>query len=132
MTELINTTHHFIGDVALFLAYIIEIWGIFLIVLTVSKEIFRTVVDYRFDFNRISHDETINHGLASVLEVLLAAEILKTLTISNNTQLLIIGALVFIRIFIGLILHWELNQKTRQLHVEEKIHQLEKEKRNRD
>ncbi|NLW29134.1 MAG: DUF1622 domain-containing protein [Erysipelothrix sp.] len=132
MADLLNNTHHLIGDIALFLAYLIEIWGIFLIVLTVSKEIFRTVVDYRFDFNRISHDETINHGLASALEVLLAAEILKTLTISNNTQLLIIGALVFIRIFIGLILHWELNQKTQQLHVEEKIHQFEKEKRNRD
>lgn len=89
----------------------IEIWGVLLVLITVVKEIYKTVAKYKFDMHVVARDEGLNHGLASALEVLLAAEILKTLVARTPQKLIEVAALVVIRIFIALILHWEMKQK---------------------
>lgn len=102
----------------------IELWGVLVVLITVIKEIYKTVFVYRMQLSSVVRDETLNHGLANALEILLAAEILKTLIVRTPSQLLEIGALVFIRIFITFILHWEMKHKTSELAHIEKEHEL--------
>lgn len=99
----------------------IEFWGIILVFVTVIKEIYKTTVKYKLDMHRVAGDEGLNHGLASALEVLLAAEILKTLIARTPQKLMEVGALVIIRIFIAFILHWELKQKALEVAEEERL-----------
>ncbi len=104
----------------------IEFWGIILVFVTVIKEIYKTIVKYKLDMHRVARDEGLNHGLASALEVLLAAEILKTLIARTPQKLMEVGALVIIRIFIAFILHWELKQKALEVAEEERLEAKDK------
>lgn len=122
MKQIIDTTQSFIELVAMG----VEVWGVIIIVATVLKEIKKTVIDHRFNLNEVSLDQGMNHGLAAALEILLAAEILKTLIVRTPRQLLEVGALVVIRIFIAYILHWELKQKSLTHEVKEKVNKKEK------
>ncbi len=99
----------------------IEFWGIILVFVTVIKEIYKTVIKYKLDIHQVARDEGLNHGLAAALEVLLAAEILKTLIARTPQKLMEVGALVIIRIFIAFILHWELKQKALEVAEEERL-----------
>ena len=122
MKQIIYTTQSFIELVAMG----VEVWGVIIIVATVLKEIKKTVIDHKFNLNEVSLDQGMNHGLAAALEILLAAEILKTLIVRTPRQLLEVGALVVIRIFIAYILHWELKQKSLTHEVHEKGSREEK------
>nr|WP_255702421.1 DUF1622 domain-containing protein [Peptoniphilus sp. KCTC 25270] len=63
------------------------------------------------DFNAAHYDFSINAGLNNALEILLAAEVLKTIAYRTTDQLLEVAALVIIRIFLTLLIHWEYRQK---------------------
>lgn len=104
----------------------IEFWGIILVFVTVIKEIYKTVIKYKLDMHQVARDEGLNHGLAAALEVLLAAEILKTLIARTPQKLMEVGALVIIRIFIAFILHWELKQKALEVAEEERLEAKDK------
>lgn len=104
MSEMLHT-------IILMVAMLIELCGVLIVVVTVGKEMYRIVFIYRFDFEKTEQDMTINNGFANALEVLLAAEILKTLTIRTTSQLIEVAALVAIRIFLNVIIHWEINLK---------------------
>ena len=90
---------------------VIEIWGVSLIIISVLKEIFKSIFKYKLDTKEISLDSSLNHGLAAALEVLLAGEILETLIAHSLQQLLQIGLLVIIRVFIAFVLQRELKHK---------------------
>ncbi len=106
--ELISQVLYFIIEIS---SLIIEIWGILLIVISVLKEIYKSVFKYKFDTKEISTDSSLNYGLASALEILLAAEILQTLIAENFQSLLQVGLLVILRVFMAIIIHWELKNK---------------------
>lgn len=94
-------------------AVLIEIWGLFIIIAAISKEIYRVIFDFKLNFRKINDDNSLNAGLASGLEVLLAAEILKTITINSYRNLIIIGILIFLRIAMAMLLIWESDHKGR-------------------
>lgn len=106
-----HNLHDVLYTVTDVLATLIEFWGIALVFITVVREVLKTVFKYRLDMHKVARDEGLNHGLASALEVLLAAEILKTLMARTPQKLAEVAALVVIRITIAFLLHWELRQK---------------------
>lgn len=91
---------------------IIEMWGLLIIGIAIAKEVYRTVFKYKFSFTRINDDNHLNAGLSSALEVLLAAEILKTITVTSYRNLVIIAVLIVLRIAMTLLLVWETSHKS--------------------
>lgn len=87
-----------------FTIVLIEFYGLFIIAFAILKEFYNSIYKYKFDFEKM-HDEThLNTGLATALEILLAAEILKTLVVTNYSNLIMVAALIVLRIIISLIL----------------------------
>ena len=88
-------------------AILIEFWGLYIIIVAMTKEVYRVTFKYKLDFKMINRDDNLNAGLESALEVLLAAEILKTIAIDSYQNLIIIGILIFLRISMAVLLIWE-------------------------
>lgn len=93
--------------IASIIAIVIEVLGLAMIVYTVYKGIKNYKEVDKFDFLSMSKDPTINRGLSTALEILLAGEIVKTITVVTITNLIVIVALVLIRLFMAFMLHWE-------------------------
>lgn len=89
----------------------IEFCGIMVIVVTVLKEMYNIIIRYKFDFTHTERDATMNEGLANALEILLGAEILKTIAYRDIRQLVEVAALILIRVFMTILIHWEMNHK---------------------
>lgn len=113
MTGLTNNLHELLFTFAEFAITLIEIWGLMIVGIAMIKEIYTILVKYKFDFSKINDDNNLNAGLASALEVLLAAEILKTLIVTDYRNLVIIAVLIVLRIAITLLLVWETEHKSK-------------------
>ena len=77
------------------------------------------VVKNKFRFNATEKNPILNQGLSVALEILLAAEILKTLVARTASQIVEVGALVLIRILMTILIHWELSEKEKTIKLEE-------------
>lgn len=108
---LTRNLHHILVSGVNLAVVLIELWGLFIIITAIAKEIYRVVFDFKLNFRKINDDNSLNAGLASGLEVLLASEILKTITINSYRNLIIIGILIFLRIAMALLLIWESGHK---------------------
>lgn len=102
------------------IATIIEFIGLIVIVIAVVQSVLKMIFEEKFDFILSEKDLTLNSGLSTALEIFLAAEILKTTVAHSLTDLISVGALVIIRIFIAIIIHWEMNQKERHYDIKRK------------
>ena len=107
ITELL---HHNLVLTCKFLAVIIEIIGTILMVIGLGKEL-NKIIKYRFKFRDILADPGLNRAMSTVLEVYLSAEILKTVYISQMSELIQIGVLIMLRVFMAFALHWEGSHK---------------------
>ncbi|MDO5715994.1 MAG: DUF1622 domain-containing protein [Tissierellia bacterium] len=105
---------HFIEVLIYYVASFIELCGIFLIIATVIKEMYIIIVKYKFRMKNTERDTTMNQGLASALEILLGAEILKTIAYRDMRQLVEVGVLMLIRVFMTVLIHWELRHKLKE------------------
>lgn len=90
---------------------IIEIIGFMIIVISVLKSFYKLAFVAKFDFEKGHKDMSLSTGLSVALEFFLAAEIIKTITLRDQSELLYIGVLILIRILMTLVIHWELKQK---------------------
>lgn len=106
MEAITNNLYNMMFAFVNFVTVLIEIWGVLIIMVALFKEIYTTIFKYKFNYLTINKDNSLNASLASALEVLLAAEILKTITITDYTNLIIIAALIILRIVITLLLVW--------------------------
>lgn len=107
MGSLTEGLHHFLFTVTEFLIVLVELWGVFIVITAILKEAYNSLFKYKLDFSHINSDNSLNASLASALEILLVAEVLKTITITNYSNLIIIGVLIFLRMAITLLLYWE-------------------------
>lgn len=113
MAELTDILHHLLFSIVELLIILVELWGVFIIVSAVLKESYNVLFKYKLDFKQINSDNSLNASLASALEVLLIGEVLKTITITDYRNLVIIGVLIFLRMAITLLLFWESSHKVR-------------------
>lgn len=113
LAQLTETLHHFLFSVVELLIVLVELWGVFVIISAILKESYNVLFKYKLDFKQINADNSLNASLASALEVLLIGEVLKTITITDYRNLVIIGVLIFLRMAITLLLFWESSHKVR-------------------
>lgn len=110
-------------------AAFIEFCGIGVIIISVLKEMYNIFIRYRLNFMDFEKDTTMNHGLATALEILLGAEILKTIAYRDIRQLVEVAALIIIRVFITVLIHWEMNHKLKHKEKELYDKKIENEER---
>ena len=67
--------------------------------------------------------ENLAEGLATALEFMMGAEILKTVSVPNVNELMGLGLIILMRVVLSLLIHFELGQ-------EEKRHELAEKKAN--
>lgn len=97
--------------VATFVAILIEMIGLAMIVYTLVKAIKKYIVEDKLCIKEMCADSVINKGLSTALEILLAGEIVKTITITTVANLISIVVLILIRLFMAFMLHWEGSHK---------------------
>lgn len=102
-----------------FLSEVIEFIGVVIIAVAIGVGVYNLVIKNKFKFDSLEKNPVLNQGLSVALEIILAAEILKTLMVRTPSQILELGALIFIRLLMTVILHWELNEKEKTLRLEE-------------
>lgn len=78
---------------------------------------------YKSGFNFRDRDIVINFGeaLSLSLQFNLGAEIIKTITVRDVQELLLLVAVVIIRIAITLLIHWEIEAASKSHEAREKI-----------
>lgn len=111
MGQITGLLEHYLFGLANFAVMIVEFIGLAIIMYGIIREAYNIIVKYRLNFFRINDDNHLNASLSSALEVLLAAEILKTITIDDYRNLVIIGVLIVLRIAMTLLLVWETSHK---------------------
>lgn len=90
---------------------VIETIGFLIIVISVIKSFYKLAFVMKFDFEKSHRDMSLSTGLSVALEFFLAAEIIKTITLRDQAELMYIGVLILIRILMTVVIHWELKQK---------------------
>lgn len=113
MTGITEFLHSFLFEIVNLLIILVELWGVFIIITAILKEIYNVLFTYKLDFKKINSNNALNASLASALEVLLIGEVLKTITITDYRNLIIIAVLIILRIAITLLLFWESSHKVR-------------------
>lgn len=108
MIKILEEILHIAAEV---ISLVIEYWGLAIITITMFRAIKNCIKEHRFNFDKIVRDSTINHGLSVALEILLAAEIIKTITAGTIDGLIKIILLVVIRVSITLVLVFEEKHK---------------------
>lgn len=104
------------------IAVAIEILGLIILIIAVVRSFFKIIIDEKLDFILSGKDLLLDNGILIAMEFFLAAEIIKTLVAKDATDLFHVGILVFIRIVITVIVHWEIRQKGAVDHLDDKIH----------
>ncbi|MDD7306751.1 MAG: DUF1622 domain-containing protein [Peptoniphilaceae bacterium] len=91
--------------------FVIESIGFIIIVISVLKSFYKIAFITKFDFEESHKDVSLSTGLSVALEFFLAAEIIKTITLRDQSELVYIGVLILIRILMTVVINWELKQK---------------------
>jgi len=98
----------FVSNLASFVSVIIELVGVAIIVVAVVKYLYRAAVVHKFNMQKIHEDKSFNVSLSVALEILLASEILKTLTIGGDfNDLIEVVLLIVVRILMAIVLRFE-------------------------
>ena len=92
-----------------YIALFIELLGIGLIILSVLRTVYEIVFINKLDLTK-KVEVSLNAGLSKSLEILLAAEILKTIVVKSKQDFIGLAALIVIRVFISIVLTWEAKQ----------------------
>lgn len=103
-----NSIGTFASNLASFTSVIIECVGVIIIVLSIIKYAYRAIVVHKCNIKEIHSDKGFNTALSVALEVLLASEILKTLTLDGSFDSLIeVVLLIVVRILMAVVLRFE-------------------------
>ena len=97
------------GNIIEYIALFIELLGIGLIILSVLRTVYEIVFINKLDLTK-KVEVSLNAGLSKSLEILLAAEILKTIVVKSKQDFIGLAALIVIRVFISIVLTWEAKQ----------------------
>lgn len=110
MEHLLELLHEFLLELLHIAITPLEIMGVLIILLSSIRAFYFYVKSIVFTRhvpdNKLKRDFARHMGIA--LEFLLAAELLKTLIIGSNQELLVLGVIMGMRIAITVLLHWEM------------------------
>lgn len=92
---------------------VMEVIGVFIILFSAGKSFIKYALRW-FDFTDDNIKIEFAKGLALALEFKLGAEILKTLTVRNFDEMLILASIVLLRVILTFVIHWEIASDTRR------------------
>jgi uncharacterized membrane protein len=84
-----------------------EFMGIFVVTWSLIKAFYEYLADMFFHKNYDLRSDLAN-GLAMSLEFKMGAEILKTVMVTQLTELVVLGAVIVLRALLSLLIHFEL------------------------
>ena len=102
--DFVHTILHTIMPVVVF---ILEVMGIFVILWTCVKA-FWEYIQNTFMKRNLKIQTHLAKGLATGLEFKLGAEILKTVTVHDLDELIVLGAVFGLRALMSILIHFEL------------------------
>ena len=114
--------HHFIQTIVPIISSICELIGIFIVVVTVVMAFY----DYAKCLIRRTPSNAkfqLANGLATSLSFKMAAELLKTVIVSQISELILLGAIIILRAMMAVMLHFEMKH-SRPLEVATEEHKL--------
>ena len=114
--------HHFIQTIVPIISSICELIGIFIVVVTVVMAFY----DYAKCLIRRTPSNAkfqLANGLATSLSFKMAAELLKTVIVSQISELSLLGAIIILRAMMAVMLHFEMKH-SRPLEVATEEHKL--------
>lgn len=94
---------------------ICDLIGVLVLLTTVGKSVYHY-------FHRDRHVKTmLAQGIALSLEFKLAGEVLKTVTVRELSELVVLGAIVLLRGAITILIHWEIRAERREEEDERRL-----------
>ena len=117
-------------EILYYIIWIIEIIGIVIVVVGTFYSMYKLIRNKFVNIKTKNNKQTsvklfLANYLALGLEFMLAAEILRTVTINREwSEIFVLGAIIILRAAMSLLIYWELSY-------EEKKEQISEKKRNR-
>ena len=99
--------HEIINTILPVIVFLLEIMGVFVILWTSCKA-FWEYIQNTFMKRHIKIQTHLAKGLATALEFKLGAEILKTVLVQDLDELIVLGAVFFLRALMSILIHFEL------------------------
>lgn len=120
MEEWVHILHNLLENFSQISIVILEIVGILMVVYGAIEACW---LFYKSGFDFRDRDIVINFGeaLSLSLQFNLGAEIIKTITVRDVQELILLVAVVIIRIAITLLIHWEIESASKSHEAREKI-----------
>ena len=105
--------HTFIFGISPIITAFLELIGIY-IILHGSIKSFVLLIKSKFDFHNRRITILLGETLSLALQFKMGAEIIKTVTIREVSELLILSIVVVLRVVLSFVLHWEVNQASKE------------------
>ena len=96
--------------------HLLEGFGIFIIIFASIKAFIKYAMTF-FNFNNDMIKIELAKALALGLEFKLGSEILKTVLIRSLDEMYILGAIIFLRVVLTFVIHWEIEQDTKHCNL---------------
>ncbi len=119
---------HYIETLAIYIIYLLEVLGIFIIAYSCVRGFFSYVRE-KLKFNDTCIKIEIAKGLALGLEFKLGGEILRTILVRTLTEIKVLAAIIILRVVLTFVIHWEISS---EIHQDEVIRENIVEKRKQD
>lgn len=89
---------------------VIELIGLLFLIVAFLMAIYHLVVVDKFDFQKFNRRPDLRSGMITALEILMVAEIIKTMTSVTIEHVIIVALLVAVRLFMTHVLEQEIER----------------------
>lgn len=89
---------------------VIELIGLFFLLVSFAIAIYHLLVVDKLDFQRFNKRPDLRSGMITALEILMVAEIIKTMTSVSIEHVIIVALLVAVRLFMTHVLEQEIER----------------------
>lgn len=89
---------------------VIELIGLLFLIVAFLMAIYHLVVVDKFDFQKFNKRPDLRSGMITALEILMVAEIIKTMTSVTIEHVIIVALLVAVRLFMTHVLEQEIER----------------------
>ncbi len=106
MATIESVLHYLVYNISPIITLILELIGIILIFYGSIKALWM-LIQFKFDIHNRIITITLGEFLSLALQFKMGAEIIKTVTIRELSELFILSIVVVLRIVLSIVLHWE-------------------------
>lgn len=86
---------------------LVEILAYCIMVVTVVRSVYHLMIVHRFDTSEFAANKTLTDGVMVALEFLMVAEVMKTMIAFELQELVTLGVIILLRVFLSHVLRSE-------------------------